>query len=39
MDNYNSGESGGHHVHGHLNAGGPAITVHTSDGNVSITAL
>jgi DUF4097 and DUF4098 domain-containing protein YvlB len=39
MDSYNSGESGGHHVHGHLNAGGPLITVHTSDGNVTITAL
>ena len=39
MDNYSSSDSSGHHVHGHLNAGGTPITIHTSDGNVSIAAL
>lgn len=38
-DHYNSGESGGHHLHGHLNAGGVPLSVHTSDGNLSIASL
>ena len=39
MDNYSSEKSGGHHLHGHLNAGGTPLSIHTSDGSVSITAL
>ena len=39
MDNYSSSDSGGHHVHGHLNAGGTLLSIHTPDGNVSIAAL
>lgn len=39
MDHYNSGESGGHHLHGHLNSGGVPFSIHASDGNVSITTL
>jgi DUF4097 and DUF4098 domain-containing protein YvlB len=39
MDHYNSGESGGHHLHGHLNSGGVPFSIHASDGNVSITSL
>jgi len=38
-DHYNSGESGGHHLHGHLNAGGVPLSIHTSDGNLSIASL
>jgi DUF4097 and DUF4098 domain-containing protein YvlB len=39
MDHYNSRESGGHHLHGHLNSGGVPFSIHASDGNVSITTL
>ena len=39
MDNYSSSGSSGHHIYGHLNAGGTPLTIHTSDGNVSIAAL
>lgn len=39
MDNYDSKESGGHHLHGHLNNGGVSFSIHASDGNVSITTL
>ncbi|WP_353064872.1 DUF4097 family beta strand repeat-containing protein [Tunturibacter psychrotolerans] len=39
MDHYNSGESSGHHLHGHLNSGGVPFSIHASDGNVSITTL
>jgi DUF4097 and DUF4098 domain-containing protein YvlB len=40
MDNYNSGgESSHHHLAGRLNGGGVPLSIHTSDGNVSITAL
>jgi DUF4097 and DUF4098 domain-containing protein YvlB len=38
-DHYNSAESEGHHLHGRLNAGGVALSVHTSDGNLSIASL
>ena len=38
-DHYNSSESSGHHLHGHLNAGGVPLSVHTSDGNLSIASL
>jgi hypothetical protein len=38
-DHYDSSESSGHHLHGHLNAGGVALSVHTSDGNLSIASL
>ena len=37
LSGYNSG--GGHNIRGKLNAGGPPLTVHTSDGNVTIAAL
>jgi Putative adhesin len=39
MDHYDSNESSGHSVHGRLNGGGTPLTIHTSDGNVSIAAL
>jgi hypothetical protein len=39
MDHYSSGESASHHLRGHLNAGGTALSIHTSDGNVSIATL
>ena len=39
MDHYDSRESGGHHLHGHLNSGGVPFSIHASDGNVSITTL
>jgi hypothetical protein len=39
MDHYNSGDSGAHHLHGHLNAGGTSLTIRTADGNVSIATL
>ncbi len=38
MDHYNS-RGDGHHIHGRLNAGGTPLTVHTSDGNVSIAEI
>jgi hypothetical protein len=34
-DHYNSGQ----HIHGRLNAGGVPLTIHTSDGNVTIASL
>ena len=37
MQGYNSG--GGHNIRGKLNAGGTPLTIHTSDGNVTIAAL
>jgi DUF4097 and DUF4098 domain-containing protein YvlB len=37
MNGYNSG--GGHNIRGRLNAGGTPLTIHTSDGNVTIAAL
>ena len=37
MSGYNSG--GGHNIRGRLNSGGTPLTIHTSDGNVSIAAL
>jgi DUF4097 and DUF4098 domain-containing protein YvlB len=36
MDHY---DSSGNHLRGHLNGGGTALSVHTSDGNVKIAAL
>jgi hypothetical protein len=39
IDHYSSGESASHHLHGRLNAGGMALSIHTSDGNVSIATL
>jgi Putative adhesin len=39
MDHYNSRESSGHHLHGHLNSGGVPFSIRASDGNVSITTL
>jgi hypothetical protein len=35
LDHYNSGQ----HLHGRLNAGGVPLTIHTSDGNVTIASL
>jgi hypothetical protein len=37
MNGYNSG--GGHNIRGKLNAGGTPLTIHTSDGSVTIAAL
>jgi len=37
MNGYNSG--GGHNIRGRLNSGGTPLTIHTSDGNVSIATL
>ena len=37
MNGYNSG--GGHNIRGRLNNGGTPLTIHTSDGNVTIAAL
>jgi hypothetical protein len=37
MSGYNSG--GGHNIRGKLNAGGTPLTIHTSDGSVTIAAL
>jgi len=39
MEGYNSDHGSGHNLHGHLNAGGVPLTIHTSDGNVTIGAL
>jgi hypothetical protein len=39
MDHYNSGESGGHHLHGRLNSGGVPFSIRANDGNVSIMTL
>ncbi len=37
MSGYNSG--GGHNIRGRLNSGGTPLTIHTSDGNVTIATL
>lgn len=37
MSGYNSRE--GHEIHGRLNAGGPPLTIHTHDGNVTVTSI
>jgi hypothetical protein len=37
MDSYNSNGGSGHHLSGHLNAGGAPLSIHTSDGSVTIT--
>jgi len=39
LDHYNSSESGGHRLRGRLNAGTMPFAIHTSDGNVSLSAL
>jgi hypothetical protein len=39
MDHYDSREGSGHHLRGKLNAGSVPLTIHTSDGNVSIGQL
>jgi DUF4097 and DUF4098 domain-containing protein YvlB len=39
MEGFNSAHSSGHNLRGHLNAGGVPLTIHTSDGNVTIAAL
>lgn len=36
MEGYNSAHSSGHNLRGHLNGGGVPLTVHTSDGSVTI---
>ncbi|HWE83512.1 MAG TPA: DUF4097 family beta strand repeat-containing protein [Terracidiphilus sp.] len=38
MNGYNS-HGGGHDIRGHLNAGGVPFTIHTHDGNVTVTSL
>ncbi len=39
MDHYDSRESSGHHLRGKLNAGSVPLTIHTADGNVTISQL
>jgi hypothetical protein len=39
MDHYDSREGSGHHLRGKLNAGSVPLTIHTSDGNVTISQL
>lgn len=39
MEGYNSAHTSGHNLRGHLNNGGVPLTIHTSDGNVTIGAL
>ncbi|MGA9672427.1 MAG: DUF4097 family beta strand repeat-containing protein [Terracidiphilus sp.] len=39
MEGYDSSHTSGHNLRGHLNAGGVPLTIHTSDGNVTISAL
>lgn len=39
LDHYDSRESSGHHLRGKLNAGSVPLTIHTSDGNVTISQL
>jgi Putative adhesin len=39
MEGYNSAHGSGHNLHGHLNAGGVPLTIHTSDGSVEIGSL
>jgi hypothetical protein len=39
VEGYNSNRESGHNLRGHLNGGGIPLTVHTSDGNVTINSL
>lgn len=39
LEHYDSRESSGHRMHGKVNAGGVPLTIHTSDGNVTISQL
>lgn len=39
MDHYDSREDSGHHLRGKMNAGSVPLTIHTSDGNVTISQL
>jgi len=39
MEGYNSASGSGHNLRGHLNGGGVPVSIHTSDGNVTISAL
>ena len=39
VEGYNSNRESGHNLRGHLNGGGIPLTVHTSDGNVTIHSL
>jgi hypothetical protein len=39
MDHYDSRENSEHHMHGKVNAGGIPLSIHTSDGNVTISTL
>lgn len=39
MDHYDSREGSGNHMRGKVNAGGVPLTIHTSDGNVTISQL
>ncbi|QNI32061.1 DUF4097 family beta strand repeat protein [Alloacidobacterium dinghuense] len=39
MDHYDSRGDSGHHIRGKLNAGSVPLTIHTSDGNVTISPL
>ena len=39
MDHHDSKDGGGHNLHGKLNGGGTALTIHTSDGSVKIEQL
>jgi DUF4097 and DUF4098 domain-containing protein YvlB len=38
-ENFNSGAGDGHRLHGRLNGGGTALTISSSDGNVTIASL
>jgi len=39
MEGYDSSHSSGHNLRGHLNAGGVPLTIHSTDGNVTVSAL
>ncbi len=39
MESYNSKSDSGHSLRGHLNGGGVPLSIHTSDGNVTIDAV
>lgn len=39
LEHYDSRESSGHRMHGKVNAGGVPLSIHTSDGNVTISQL
>ena len=39
MDGYNSKSDSGHNLRGRINGGGVPLTIHTSDGNVTIASL